>query len=24
MRQVLVDFARSRKAAKRGVGNQAP
>lgn len=24
MRQVLVDFARSRKAAKRGAGNQAP
>jgi RNA polymerase sigma-70 factor, ECF subfamily len=24
MRQVLVDFARRRKAAKRGAGNQAP
>ena len=24
MRQVLVDFARTRKAAKRGAGNQAP
>ena len=24
MRQVLVDFARSRKAAKRGAGKQAP
>ena len=24
MRQVLVDFARSRKAAKRGAGNRAP